>query len=177
VRLRSRTSCTPLLLVVSALALTGCGYHIAGQASLLPKDVKTIAIAPWANVSIHYTLSNYLAAAVSREFISRSRYRIVSDVSKADAVLYGVVANMTSGGTIYDNSAGRTTAGQITVQIQYRLLDRTGKVLISKPNMEFRERYEIAVNPGQYFDESEAAMSRLSVDVAKDLVSSILEQF
>ncbi len=166
----------PLILAL-ALTLSGCGYQIAGQASLLPKDIHTIAIAPWGNVSIHYTLSNYLAAAVSKEFISRSRYKIVSDVSRADAVLYGSVANMTTGGTIYDNTASRTTAGQITVQIQYRLVDRAGKVLISKPNMEFRERYEIAINPGQYFDESEAAMRRLSTDVAKDVVSAILEQF
>ena len=68
-------------------------------------------------------------------------------------------------------------AGQVTVQIQYRLLDRAGKVLLSKPNMEFRERYEIATNPGQYFDESEVAMQRLSADVSRDLVSAILDQF
>ena len=56
-------------------------------------------------------------------------------------------------------------------------LDRAGKVLLSKPNMEFRERYEIATNPGQYFDESEVAMQRLSADVSRDLVSAILDQF
>ena len=164
-------------LAMTAFALSGCGYHVAGQSSILPKEVHTIAIAPWTNVSIHYTLSNYLAAAVSREFISRSRYRLISDVSKADVVLYGSVANMTSGGTIFDNTAQRTTAGQITVQIQYRLVDHAGKVLVSKPNVEFHERYQISINPGQYFDESEAAIERLSVDVAKDVVSSILEQF
>jgi hypothetical protein len=43
--------------------------------------------------------------------------------------------------------------------------------------MEFHQPYEISVNPAQYFDESEAAMQRLSVDVSKSIVSSILEQF
>jgi len=163
--------------VVCALLLCACGYQVGGKASLLPKDVHTIAIAPFTNSSVHFTLSNYLAAAVSREFISRTRYRLVSDISKADVVLYGSVANMTSGGTLYDNTTGRTTAGQITVWIQYKLMDRAGKVLIDKPSMEFHQPYEISVNPAQYFDESEAAMQRLSVDVSKSIVSSILEQF
>jgi len=166
-----------LISLAAALLLSACGYQVGGKASLLPKDVHTIAIAPFTNASIHYTLSNYLAASVSREFISRTRYRLVSDISKADIVLYGSVANMTSGGTLYDNTTGRTTAGQITVWIQYKLMDNKGKVLIDKPSMEFHQPYEISVNPAQYFDESEAAMQRLSVDVAKSVVSSILEQF
>jgi outer membrane lipopolysaccharide assembly protein LptE/RlpB len=165
------------LILAAALSLSACGYHIAGQASLVPKDVHTIAIAPWSNASIQYTLSNYLAAATSREFIARTRYRIVADASKADAVFYGSVANMVKGGTLYDNATGRTTAGQVSVWIQYRLVDRAGKVLISKPNLVFNQPYEISINPAQYFDESEAAMQRLSTDVAKTVVSSILEQF
>lgn len=164
--------------LVAAMALTcGCGYRVAGQASLIPKDVKTVAVAPWGNTSVHYTLSKYLAAAVSREFIARTRYRVVTDPSKADMVLYGSIANMTSGGTHYDNTTGRTTGGEINVWIQFRLMDRSGKIILSKPNLEFKQPYEIAQNPGQYFDESESSMQRLSVDVARDIVSAILEQF
>jgi hypothetical protein len=43
--------------------------------------------------------------------------------------------------------------------------------------VEFRERYEISVNPQQYFDESQAALQRLSRDVARTVVSAILENF
>ncbi len=164
--------------VVSALLMTGCGYQIGTKASLLPKNAHTIAIVPWANASIHFTLSNYLAASVSHEFIARTKYRIVSDSSKADLVLYGSVANMVVGASpLYDNATGQTTAGGIVVWIQFRLVDHSGKVLINKPSMEFHQPYEISVNPGQYFDESEASEQRLSVDVAKSVVSAILENF
>jgi outer membrane lipopolysaccharide assembly protein LptE/RlpB len=173
----ARSNVAALVLAVFAPLLAGCGYKVAGQATLLPKDVHTIAITPWANASVHYSLSNYLAASVKREFISRTRYHIVSDPSKADVVLYGTVANMTAGGTLYDNATGQTTGGQIGVWIQFRLLDKEGKVLLNKPNLEFRQPYQIATNPSQYFDESEAAMKRLSDDVAKTVVSAILEQF
>jgi hypothetical protein len=144
----------------------------------MPKDVRTIAIVPFANASIRYTLSNYLASSVAHEFISRTRYRIVSDPSKADVVLRGSVANMITGGSpLYNNTTGATTAGSVAVWIQFKLYDRNGKVLIDKPSLEFHQSYEISTSPTQYFDESEASMQRLSKDVASSIVSAILEQF
>ncbi len=161
-----------------AILLPACGYHVAGQASLLPKEAKTIAIVPWGNASVRYSLSNYLAASVSREFVSRTRYRIVQDPSKADIVFYGTVANMVTGGSsLYDNTTGRTTAGQVAVWIQFKLVDHSGKILINKPSLEFHQEYAISTDPGRYFDESEASLQRLSADVARTVVSNVLEQF
>jgi hypothetical protein len=59
------------------------------------------------------------------------------------------------------------------------LTDRaTGKVIFARPRYEAHERYELATtNDTQYFDESIPAMQRLSKDVARDLVTSILENF
>ena len=48
------------------------------------------------------------------------------------------------------------------VLIQVKLIDKNGKVLFERPNVEFRERYEISVNPKQYFDESQVAVQRLA---------------
>lgn len=168
----------PVMAACCALLLSACGYHVAGKSTLLPSDAKTIAIAPWGNVTIRYALSNYLKASVSREFISRTKYRLVTDPAKADLVLYGSVANMLQGGSpLYDNATRRTTAGQVVVYLQFKLVDRAGKTLVEKPSLVFQQPYEISIDPRQYFDESEAALQRLSTDVAKTVVSSILEQF
>jgi hypothetical protein len=167
-----------MIAAIPALLLAGCGYHIAGKASLLPENIHTIAVAPWGNVSVRYTLSNYLSAAVSRELVSRTRYRLVSDPAKADVVLYGSIANMVQGGSaLYDEATRRTTAGQVAVYLQFKLVDRTGKTLIDKPGLVYQQPYEISTDSRQYFDESEAALQRLSTDVAKSVVSAILEQF
>ena len=40
-----------------------------------------------------------------------------------------------------------------------------------------QQPYQVSANAGQYLDESEAALQRLSTDVAKTVVSNILEQF
>jgi hypothetical protein len=167
-----------MMTVAPALLLAGCGYHIAGKANLLPANLHTIAVAPWGNASVRYKLSNYLAASVSRELIARTRYRLVSDPSKADLVLYGSIANMLQGGSpLYDNATNRTTAGNVVVYLQVKLVDRSGKTLIDKPGLVYQEPYEISIDPRQYFDESDAAFQRLSAEVAKSVVSAMLEQF
>lgn len=168
-----------LTILALALALTGCGYYVAGTAQLLP-GVYTIAVPPWTNATIQYKLTDNLTQAVTRELITRTRYSVVSDPAKADAVLYGSVANMGSSASVVASTgpeAGRSTAGQLVVYLQVRLIDKNGKVLFNRPNLEFRERYEISVDPKQYFDESQPAMQRLSKDVAHSVVSAILETF
>ena len=65
----------------------------------------------------------------------------------------------------------------MVVYLQVRLIGKDGKVLFNRPNLEFRERYEISIDPKQYFDESQPAMQRLSKDVARAVVSAILEIF
>jgi hypothetical protein len=168
-----------LAVAVLSCVLAGCGYTVAGSANsrnVLPAEVHTIAVLPWSNVSTQYKLSDYIAEAVTRELITRTRYSIIADPAKADAVLSGAVANMYSGATVSDPIKGATGA-QLVVQIQVKLIDKNGKVLFERPNVEFRERYEISVNPQQYFDESQVAVQRLSVDVGRTIVSAILESF
>ena len=165
------------LALVLAIGLMGCGYHTGGQGSLLPKDLKTIAVLPWNNATTQYKLPSYMAEAISREIISRTRYNVVADPTKADATLTGSVVNTFTNTTIYDPVSGRSTGAQIIVQVQVRLVDKTGKTLFSRPNLEFRDRYELAVDPKKYIDESQATLERISRDTARTVVSAILESF
>jgi outer membrane lipopolysaccharide assembly protein LptE/RlpB len=159
-----------------ALAIAGCGYHVAGSANVLPAEVHTIAVTPWHNISTQYKISDYIAEAVSRELITRTKYQVIADPAKADAVLSGAIANLYSGATVSDPIKG-ATAAQLVVQIQVKLTGKDGKVIFERPNIEFRERYEISVDPRQYFDESQVATQRLSRDVGHTIVSAILEAF
>ena len=155
---------------------TGCGYHVAGSANVLPAEVHTIAVTPWRNISTQYKISDYIAEAVSRELITRTKYQVIADPAKADAVLSGAIANLYSGATVSDPIKG-ATAAQLVVQIQVKLTGKDGMVIFERPNIEFRERYEISVDPKQYFDESQVAAQRLSRDVGHTIVSAILEAF
>ena len=157
--------------------LAGCGYHVAGTTDSLPKTINIIAVPAFGNASTQYKVSDLLATAVTREFISRTRYKITADPKGADAVLSGSLVNFVSYPTIVDNNSGRNTAVQVIVTVSITLRDRSGAVLFSRPNFEVHERYEISIDPRNYFDESEPAMQRVSRDVARSVVSAVLEKF
>lgn len=164
--------------LLSALSLTGCGYHVGGKADLLPKTVRTIAIPTFGNVTTRYKIADRLGSAISREFLTRTRYQIVADPNDADATLRGTVLNYTAFPTVVDQVTGRAAGVQVSVVLQVTLADRaSGKVLFTRANMEVRERYEISIDQAQYFEESETALDRLSRDVARTIVSAVLSGF
>jgi hypothetical protein len=163
----------------TSLGLSSCGYHIAGKGDLIPKTVHTVAVPPFANATIRYKLSDLLPQDIGRELISRTRYQLVNDPTQADAVLRGTVINYFAFPTLVDQANGRTSGLQVTVRLQLSFTERsTGKVLFERPVYEAHERYELSVtNDTQYFDESSSAVQRLSKDVARDVITSILENF
>lgn len=161
-----------------AAVLGGCGYRVSGHSDLLPAKIKTIAIPSFGNVTTRYRLTDRLPASIAREFISRTRYRIVADPREADAILSGAVINFFSNPTVFDPATGRASGVQVNVYLQITLREQaSGKVLYSQPNMEFKQRYEISVDPRAFFDESDNALDRLSQDVARTVVSAILSSF
>ena len=86
--------------------------------------------------------------------------------------------NLLSYSTVFDPATNRASGAQVIVMLQVTLTDRSnGKVLFTRPNFEFRERYEISVDASTYFEESEVALERLSRDVARSVVSAVLEGF
>jgi Lipopolysaccharide-assembly len=166
-------------LLLASLALSSCGYHVAGTADLVPKSIHTIAIPAFANATTRYRLTDRLPQAISHEFIARTRYQIVTDPGQADAILRGTVVNLVSYPILFDQATGRASGLQVNLTMQISLVERaTGKVIFSRPNFELHDRYEISVtNTSQYFEESEPALARLSGTVARNLVSAILENF
>lgn len=167
-----------VLVAAAAAALSGCGYHVGGHADLLPKTIRTIAIPAFSNATTRYRLSQRLPGAITREFLSRTRYKVVDDPAGADAVLTGSVIFYGAYAVVFDPVRSRASVVQVNVNLQIVLKDRTtGAVLFERPNMEFRERYEISADAAQYFDESDTALDRLSRDVARGVVSAVLEKF
>ena len=166
------------LLALAAILATACGYHVAGRADLVPKSIQTIAIPAFSNITTRYKLTDRLAEAISREFISRTRYRIVPDPDQADAVLRGAVLSYSSFPTIFDPATGRASGVQLQVTLRVSLVERaSGKVLFNRPNMDVRERYQISTDPSVFFEESDAALDRASQQTARQVVSAILENF
>jgi outer membrane lipopolysaccharide assembly protein LptE/RlpB len=164
---------------VSAIVLlSGCGYHIAGKADLIPKSIHTIAVEPFHNGSQRTDLARLLPADLAREILSRTRYKLVDDPKQADAVLAGAINNFIFFSTTADPVTGRSTGAQVILNLNVYLTERaTGHSLFQRNNYEFRERYEISENVSTYFDESGTAVQRVTRDAARSIVTAILENF
>jgi hypothetical protein len=158
--------------------MLSCGYHVGGRADLVPKSIQTIYIPAFTTFTTRYRLVDLLPKQISREFLTRTRFRIVDDPGKADAVLHGSVNTVSLYPTVFDPTSGKATSVAIGVSLTFNLVDQhTGKVLFSRVNFGARQNYDIPVDPHQYFDERDPAFDRLSRDVAHDIVSAILENF
>ena len=161
-----------------AILAASCGYHTGGRADLVPKTVHTIAIPAFTNQTIRYKLTDQLPEAITREFISRTRYRIVSDPTAADAILTGAVLTYRSYPTVFDPTTGRASSVDVHVILRVTLVERaTGKTLYTRPSLDVSERYQISIDPATFFEESDAALARASQQVAQQVVSSILDSF
>lgn len=167
-----------LALVLAMCALTsGCGYHTAGRANLLPEDLRTLAIPAFVNQTQTYSIEQMLTSAVVEEFTTRTKYRITADPSSADAVLRGTVLSSFTTPLTYDSKTGRAATVLVIVSMNVALRDRNGRVLYQNPGYTFREQYEVSEELSSFFEEESPAFRRLSRDFARTLVSNILEAF
>ncbi|HXR10347.1 MAG TPA: LptE family protein [Candidatus Acidoferrales bacterium] len=175
--LRSRAGWFGLVLAALAGANFGCGYGVAGRATRIPPDVKTIAVVPFVNKTSTYRIEQRMSQAVVQEFISRTKYRIVSDPKDADAVLHGEITSLDSIAVVYDTTTGRATTMLVTVNMKVELEDRNSKPLFQSDNFVFRQPYEISTDITSFFDEESPALDRMAHDFAARLVSDVLENF
>ncbi len=169
---------TTLLLVLCCLLLAACGYHTTARSSRLPKAVKTIAIPAFTNQTQSYRVEQILTAAVVREFVTRTKFRIINeDTDEADATLHGSVLTVDLAPLTYDSTTGRASSALVTVTARVSLVDRKGVVLFDNPNYTFREQYQVSRELSSFFEEDAPAVDRLSRDLARTLVSNILEAY
>lgn len=159
-------------------ALSGCGYRPAGQPTRLPADLHVLAVPVFINQTQTYRIEQILTKDVVREFIDRTRYRVVADSGEsADATLKGTVIGAHTAPLTYDAQSGRVSSALVSVTVKVSLVDRNGHVLFENPNYTFRQQYQVSREVTSFFEEQTPALQRMSQDFARTLVSDILEAF
>src|ERR1035441_6063339 len=100
----------PLCLCVSmAVFFSSCGYHVGGTGSRLPPGLKVIAVPALVNRTSRYRVEQRMTEAVVREFLARTRYRIVSTEDSADAVLRGEITSLEAVPAVFDTTPTATS--------------------------------------------------------------------
>jgi outer membrane lipopolysaccharide assembly protein LptE/RlpB len=161
-----------------AVFAQGCGYHVAGHAANLPSEWKTVAIPAFKNDTTRYRIEQRFTEATIREFITRTKYRVVQDTASADAVLHGEVLSIDTSPVLFNATTGEVTTMLVTVHTKVSLVDnRTLKPVYQNDDMVFRDEYQISTDVNSFFEQQDPALERMSRDLASHLVADVLENF
>jgi outer membrane lipopolysaccharide assembly protein LptE/RlpB len=166
------------VLILLFLAMNGCGYHVAGHSSSLPKSIHVIAVPALENKTTNYRLEQKLTAATIHEFLAKTSYKIVSNPEDGDAVLRGKVVSVEAAPLLFDTTTGRATTMLVTVKCEITFTESaTQKVLYHTDNFILRNQYEISTDLKSFFEEQDPALDRLAQDFAARLVAAITENY
>ena len=171
------------LVLVTVLASSGCGYSLAGRGSFLPDYIRVVGIPPLVNNSTFFQVEQILTDKIRTEFIGRGRYTVVPSAEGADAVVTGAVASITVQpvGFTEQQLASRYL---FTLSMRVEFTDaRTTKVLWANQSLTFREEYELttrsntALEGATFLSQERNSFDRIADDVARTVVTAIVEAF
>lgn len=174
---------TVVALASATLSASGCGYALAGRGSFLPADIRRVGIPKLENRSTFFQVEEVVTEKVRSEFIGRGKYAVSPDALGADAVLTGEISSITVQpvGFTEQQLASRYL---FTLSMRVQFTDaRTNEVLWSNDSLLFREEYElatrgsVALDGAAFLDQERGSIDRIATDVARAVVTAILEAF
>lgn len=164
--------------------VAGCGYHVAGRSTGLPKNIHTIAVPAIENKTTTYRIEQRLTAATVHEFLAKTPYRVVSEANGGDAVLRGKVLTLQAIPLLFENTTtattttARATTMLVTMTCEVTLEEReSGKTLYHTNHFVFRNEYEISTDVRSFFEEQDPALERMAADFAARLVAAVTENY
>jgi outer membrane lipopolysaccharide assembly protein LptE/RlpB len=168
----------PVLFLLLAGALAGCGYGLVGRGSNIPPDIKSVYLQPLENRTPRTQVEQFLTRAIADELVTRHRFSVVSSPTGADAEISGSVVSFGATPVTFDNT-GRATAYEISIiaQVLFKRLDKEQHVLWKNDRYLFRESYPVQVTGTGYVDLENTALDTASKKFAQTMVSDLLEGF
>jgi len=168
-------SCSVLLLA----GIFGCGYHLVGTSSFLPEELRLLYLDNFKNTSTWSDVDQRLNESLAAEWVRRRRFELVENRKRAQVVLEGVIRGVSMVPVALDDR-GRATEYQMTLTVSVKLLDVRGeepKVLWEDKAFSRRTSYDVDLSAVDYFDRQIQAMELVSEDLARALVTAVLEGF
>jgi hypothetical protein len=166
-----------------SVGTSGCGYALAGRGSFLPPDIRVVGIPQLMNRTTFFDVEQILTEKIRNEFIGRGKYRVVADPAGADAVLSAEITSITL------SPVGLTTTQlasryQFVLTMKVDFVDaRVNRSLWANDALSFTGEYDLTTSAGatadlsNFADQQRSAFDRISTDVARTVVTAIVEAF
>jgi hypothetical protein len=166
-----------------AVMSSGCGYSLAGRGSFLPDYIRVVGIPQLVNQSTYFQVEQILTEKIRTEFIGRGRYTVVPNPEGADAVVTGAITSITVQPVGFtEQQFGSRYLFTLTMRVEFTDA-RTTKVLWGNPALTFREEYELTTRSNiplqgdTFLSQERNSFDRIADDVARTVVTAIVEAF
>jgi hypothetical protein len=175
-----------LFVVTLAVALVSaaCGYALAGRGSFLPTDIRVVGIPQLVNRTTYFDVEQILTEKIRNEFIGRGKYRVVPEAADADAVLNAEITSITLSPVAF-TSTQLASRYQFVLTMKVDFTDnRVNKSLWANDSLSFTGEYDLTsgtgdptINAATFVDQQRSSFDRIATDVARTVVTAIVEAF
>lgn len=172
-----------IVALAGAVLSSGCGYALAGRGSFLPTDIRIVGIPQLVNRTTFFDVEQILTEKIRNEFIGRGKYRVVPEADGGDAVLNAEITSITL------SPVGFTTTQlasryQFVLTMKVDFVDaRINKSLWANDALSFTGEYDLtssagnAIDASSFVDQQRSAFDRIATDLARTVVTAIVEAF
>jgi outer membrane lipopolysaccharide assembly protein LptE/RlpB len=126
---------------ISALCCTGCGYSFQGGGSILPPEIKRVYIPVVENSSTESSLTALVTEALRDEFDRYGAITVVEESRQADAVLRARVIKVVRNTSTSTSRTDTSLQQDSVVQLAAELRKSNGEILWRNPNMRISRQF------------------------------------
>ena len=163
------------LLIVFTLFLNGCGYHLMGTGSTLPKHLKTIFIPVFTNSSSQPEIHRQLTSAIINSFVTDGRVKVVQK-TQADMVLTGDLFYYELK-TVSFNSNNFAAGHIVKLAVNVEVTDKTNNKPYLKQTLRAEWNYKATSDIVGTESARLAALEQAYLVLGNRLVSLLINQF
>jgi lipopolysaccharide assembly LptE-like protein len=173
-----------IVILAAAVGSSNCGYALAGRGSFLPTDIRIVGIPPLVNRTTFFDVEQILTEKIRNEFIGRGKYRVVPEASGSDAVLNAEITSITLSPVAFTNTQ-LASRYQFVLTMKVDFTDnRVNKSLWANDALSFTGEYDLTsgtgdptINAATFVDQQRSSFDRIANDVARTVVTAIVEAF
>lgn len=178
-----------LAALLALLALSGCGYTLEGRGIAQDPSIKKIGVPLFKDTTGKPGLDQKVTEQVIAALLKRGHFDVVQDANGVDALVEGTITNYRANPVGFSNEGGATSGGGKNKNIEasrYAVV-LTVAVKYSKPGvtepiwqteqLSVRDETDVGDDPTAFFDREDQVIDRLALNLAKTLVSQMLEAF
>ncbi len=163
-------------LFILLFCLSGCGYHLPGQADGLPGGVEKLYIQLFVNTTAEPRLETRMTSQVSQVFSRNKNIDQVEKQKNAEAVLEGTIRDYQNKSLSYNkNDDIGTYLSRLTIDAVLRQVE-TNQVLW-KGTVKWREQYSASNDKNIQELARQQALQQMIFRLSEDLFYRLLDDF